>query len=62
MEDNLSHLPAMHPQSRTGGSRVFLKVSHDREYNTEEAHGELFVFCFFEKQAAYLGFGSYRER
>lgn len=61
MEENVSPLAATEPQPRTGGRRVVLKVNHPIEFDPEEAHGKVFVSCFFEKQVAYLGFGSPEE-
>lgn len=40
-EDEVSRLPAGHPQSGAGGSRVVLKVSPNREFDSEEARGKL---------------------
>lgn len=61
MEDNVSCLPAGASKSQAGEGTVVLKVSHHGEFDSEEAHAKL-VFCFFEKQVAYLAFGSPRER
>lgn len=44
-EDDISRLPAGHPQSGAGGNRV-LKVSPNTEFDSEEARVELCLWLF----------------